>query len=97
MISNFMGTGGAATKNAAANKRESWIRRQLGQLLGGLTGGGKGQKSNKAAESAVAASAGEGASSGLPTCADDGTVTMTFRQVSPQKLTRVSVALMESI
>jgi hypothetical protein len=30
----------------------------------------------------VAAAVGQGATSGLPTCADDGTVTMTLRQVS---------------
>jgi hypothetical protein len=70
---------------------------QKRQLLGGLFGGGKGgnagatglggllggggAKSNGPPEARVAAATGAGASSGLPTCADDGTVTMTLRQV----------------
>lgn len=33
-------------------------------------------------ETAVKASTGQGATSGMPTCADDGTVTMTFHQVN---------------
>lgn len=65
----------------------------LGGLLGGLTGGGNGatgiggllggggDKSNGPPESSVAASAGVGATEGLPTCDDDGTITMTYRQV----------------
>jgi hypothetical protein len=70
---------------------------QKRQLLGGLLGGGKGgnagatgigglfggggSKSNGPPEARVAAAVGAGASSGLPTCAEDGTVTMTLRQV----------------
>lgn len=49
--------------------------------IAGLFGGG-GDKSNGPPESRVAAAVGAGASRGLPTCADDGTVTMTLRQVS---------------
>lgn len=49
--------------------------------LGGLFGGG-GDSNEGPPESSVSASAGEGASAGLPTCADDGTISMTFRQVS---------------
>jgi hypothetical protein len=82
-ISTFMG--GAATK------------RQLSALLGGLGGGKagggaaaggagtatKGQSTAKGAkETGVAAAAGSGASSGLPTTSDDGTITMNFRQVN---------------
>lgn len=48
--------------------------------IGGLLGGG-GTKAEGAPESRVAASAGEGASSGLPTAGDDGSINMTFRQV----------------
>lgn len=48
--------------------------------IAGLLGGG-GSKSNGPPEAGVAAATGAGASSGLPTCADDGTVTMTLRQV----------------
>lgn len=63
-------------------------------VLGGLLGGGKGKggaggatgagtKTPKGTkENSVAAAAGTGASSGLPTCADDGTITMTFHQVN---------------
>lgn len=54
----------------------------LGGLLGGLTGGGgSGEKVTGPPEARVAAVQGAGATSGLPTCADDGTVTMTLRQV----------------
>ena len=37
-----------------------------------------------ATESGVAAAAGQGATSGLPTCADDGTITMTLHQVNQE-------------
>lgn len=56
-----------------------------GGLLGGLTGGGgaaAGVKSAGAPESLVASTAGSGAETGLPTANEDGTVDMTFRQVS---------------
>lgn len=49
--------------------------------IAGLLGGG-GDKVNGPPEARVAAAVGQGASGGLPTCADDGTVTMTLRQVS---------------
>jgi hypothetical protein len=48
--------------------------------IAGLLGGG-GNKVTGPPETAVAAAMGAGASSGLPTCAEDGTVTMTMRQV----------------
>jgi hypothetical protein len=72
-------------------------RQLLGGLLGGLGGGkaggagatgiggllgGGGAKSSGPPEARVAAAVGAGASTGLPTCADDGTVTMTFRQIN---------------
>lgn len=50
--------------------------------LGGLFGGG-GDSNDGPPESSVAESSGEGQASGLPTCADDGTITMTYRQVRP--------------
>lgn len=73
---------------------------QKRQLLGGLFGGGGGagttgvagllggggDKVNGPPEARVAAATGAGASTGLPTCADDGTVTMTLRQVSSFRL-----------
>ncbi|KAF2748449.1 cell surface protein [Sporormia fimetaria CBS 119925] len=49
--------------------------------LAGLFGGG-GQEVDGPPESRVAAAQGAGASSGLPTCSDDGTVTMTLRQIN---------------
>jgi hypothetical protein len=72
-------------------------RQLLGGLLGGGAGkaggaggatgiagllGGGGAKSNGPPEARVAAATGAGASTGLPTCADDGTVTMTLRQIN---------------
>lgn len=67
-------------------------RQLLGGLLGGGGGGagatgvagllgGGGTKAEGPPEARVAAAAGQGASSGLPTANADGTVDMTFRQV----------------
>ncbi|KAG9384748.1 Cell surface protein [Pyrenophora tritici-repentis] len=49
--------------------------------IAGLLGGG-GEKVDGPPETRVAAAVGAGATSGLPTCADDGTVTMTLRQIN---------------
>ncbi|UPX18199.1 uncharacterized protein EKO05_0008505 [Ascochyta rabiei] len=49
--------------------------------IAGLLGGG-GNKAEGPPEARVAAAQGAGASTGLPTCADDGTVTMTLRQIN---------------
>jgi hypothetical protein len=75
-ISTFMG-------GSAANKRA------LSDLLGGggaaKAGGATsaGQKTAKGTtEQGVSKAAGTGATSGLPTTADDGTITMTFHQVN---------------
>ncbi|KAF2021452.1 hypothetical protein BU24DRAFT_446463 [Aaosphaeria arxii CBS 175.79] len=73
-------------------------RGQRRQLLGGLLGGGGGNgggatgiqgllggggnKAEGPPESRVAAAAGTGATSGLPTANDDGTIDMTFRQIN---------------
>jgi len=59
-------------------------------LLDALTGGGNkggatgdGTKTSKGAkEEGVSKAAGTGADSGLPTCSDDGEITMTFHQVN---------------
>ncbi|KAI5855071.1 hypothetical protein GGS23DRAFT_618989 [Durotheca rogersii] len=69
------------------NGRGGVFGRGLGDLLSGLIGGGgsggsRGNKTQTAAETRVAATAGAGASAGLPTCADDGSITMTFRQIN---------------
>jgi hypothetical protein len=78
-----MGTGAGAS--TAANKRG------LADLLGGgasKQGGASGATSagtktpKGTTEQGVAKAAGTGATSGLPTTADDGTITMTFHQVN---------------
>lgn len=72
-LGNFLGrlTGGAAGGAGGAGGATG---------IAGLLGGGGNQNSGPP-ESGVAASAGVGASEGLPTCADDGTISMTYRQV----------------
>lgn len=96
MIQNFMGSASAPTNNGSADsvgveddipsnandRRGNTFTRGLADLFSGLTGGGKGEKTETAEETTVAATAGEGATSGLPTCADDGSITMTFRQIN---------------
>jgi hypothetical protein len=91
-ISNFMGGAGGAT-GATATKATKKTQRGLLDALTGGAGGAGGKKAGGASaagsktpkgtsETGVASSAGAGASSGLPTTADDGTVTMTFHQVN---------------
>ncbi|KAF3059328.1 hypothetical protein GL218_05028 [Daldinia childiae] len=83
MIQSFMGAGTTVPTNngsAAATGLTSG-------LTGGRTGGNKaktgaGSKTETPEETSVAATAGQGATSGLPTCADDGSITMTFRQIN---------------
>lgn len=92
-IASFMGTGaGAAAPAAGAATAANKKRQLLAGLLGGKgKGAGAGAAGGAAAgtktaagttEGGVAAAAGQGASSGLPTTADDGTITMTFHQVN---------------
>jgi hypothetical protein len=89
-----LGRGGAGRGGRNNAKREGGgafkVARQFlkglfggggGGGLGGAFGGG-GTDSTVATESNVAAMAGQGATSGLPTCADDGTIQMVFHQVS---------------
>ncbi|KAL6918599.1 hypothetical protein ACHAPO_009576 [Fusarium lateritium] len=68
------------------NRQRRQQKRQLGNLLGGLFGGGgrggNGDKADLPDESSVAATAGEGATSGLPTCSQNGEITMTYRQIN---------------
>jgi len=86
-IAAFMGGSG----NATANKERGLLNALIGGNAGGKTGGGAtaggatsgGTKTPKGTtEDGVAKAAGTGATSGLPTCADDGTITMTFHQVN---------------
>ncbi|KAI0194156.1 cell surface protein [Astrocystis sublimbata] len=74
----------SALQKASKNqKRQS----RFGGLFGGFGGGNgastsQGTKSSQPFEQSVAATAGQGSSAGLPTCSDDGSVTMTFRQIN---------------
>ncbi|KAF2122825.1 hypothetical protein BDV96DRAFT_593313 [Lophiotrema nucula] len=90
-IATFMGSGAGAATGAATQKRGL-----LDALTGGAGGAGAGKagaaggaasaagtKTPKGTvETGVKAAAGTGASSGLPTTADDGTISMTFHQVN---------------
>jgi hypothetical protein len=75
-----------ANVGSASKVRSAKFRSR--QLLGGLLGGGgggnnaKGVKSSQPMETMVKATAGMGASMGLPTAADDGTVELNFRQIN---------------
>ncbi|WZH49358.1 hypothetical protein QYS62_010557 [Fusarium acuminatum] len=76
-----------AGRNNNNNNNNKEKKRQLGGFLGGLFGGGRGgagggDKNEKPEETSVAATAGEGANSGLPTASDNGEVTLTYRQVN---------------
>jgi hypothetical protein len=89
MIAAFMGAGAAppANQGAASSVGVEDNIKQRRQLLAGLLGGGgkgaaKGAKTTGPPEAGVAAAVGAGASTGLPTCADDGTVTFTMRQIN---------------
>ncbi|KAI1175960.1 cell surface protein [Nemania sp. FL0916] len=98
MISNFMDNTGAPTNKGAASSSgveddlsglkgaKQNKRGVIGNFINDLTGGGgsdsQGTQSDQAVENSVAASAGQGATSGLPTCSDDGSITMTFRQIN---------------
>jgi Egh16-like virulence factor len=80
-IATFVGNGNGANK---ANKRQLLAGKGKGKKAaasGGATGSG--QKTAKGTkETGVSAAAGSGATSGLPTSADNGTITMTFHQVN---------------
>ncbi|KAF2708231.1 cell surface protein [Pleomassaria siparia CBS 279.74] len=84
---------GAASSVGVEDKVKTGKQRGLGRRLAGLLsglGGGGGDAGDKALgkselgppEAGVAAAAGQGAASGLPTANADGTVDMIFRQVN---------------
>jgi Egh16-like virulence factor len=85
-ISTFMGSG-ANSSSASTNKR-GLLQNLAGGNKGGAAAGATGatsagQKTAKGTtEGGVAKAAGTGATQGLPTTADDGTITMTFHQVN---------------
>ncbi|POS69455.1 MAS1 protein [Diaporthe helianthi] len=75
------GGGGAAASSRAKNNNR--VRQLLSNILGG--GGGnnaKGTKTSGPPESMVKAMAGAGASAGLPTANEDGTVDLTYYQIN---------------
>lgn len=76
----------AAPKAGAANKARQLLSGLLGGLGGGAAGGGgaaaKGTKNTLPPETMVKTTAGAGSSGGMPTANADGTVDLTFRQVS---------------
>ncbi|POS86760.1 Cell surface protein, partial [Erysiphe pulchra] len=81
MVSMFMsGDGGNSTSNKQARDihAANLLRRSL--AVRAANGGKKTPKGT--VETGVKAAMGAGASSGMPTCADDGTVKMTFHQVN---------------
>ncbi|KHJ30021.1 putative egh16h1-like protein [Erysiphe necator] len=81
MVSMFMnGDGGNKTSDKQAREihAANVLRRSLG--VRAENGGTKTPKGT--VETGVKAAAGAGSSSGMPTCAEDGTVKMTFHQVN---------------
>ncbi|EUC38552.1 hypothetical protein COCCADRAFT_82842 [Bipolaris zeicola 26-R-13] len=78
-LSNLLGGLGGGKGGAGAGGAAGGAGGATG--IAGLFGGG-GDKVNGPPEARVAAAAGAGATGGLPTCADDGTVTMTLRQIN---------------
>ncbi|KAJ2904481.1 MAS1 protein [Zalerion maritima] len=93
MIANFMGSGTAPENSGADSSvgveddiqmKKRGKKNVARQLLAGLFGGGDdaGTKQDLPDESSVASTNGAGAESGMPTCSDDGEVTMTFRQIN---------------
>jgi len=78
-ISTFMGTGtgaSAAATSGKATKREAAKGKAAGAAGAGV------KTASGATEQGVSKAAGTGANKGLPTTADDGTITMTFHQVN---------------
>ncbi|KAM3506474.1 hypothetical protein MY10362_002340 [Beauveria mimosiformis] len=74
-LGGLLGGGGGGNNNGGAGGG-------LGGLLGGGGGGAAGTKSNVAAETMVADTAGMGNSQGMPTADSDGVVSMVYRQIN---------------
>ncbi len=79
-IAMFMGGAGGAATGAKRGLLDALTGGAGGGAAGGAAAGAKTPKGTT--EGGVAAAAGTGASSGLPTTADDGSITMTFHQVN---------------
>ncbi|KAH6895698.1 hypothetical protein B0T10DRAFT_224058 [Thelonectria olida] len=79
-----------------AQQQKAEHRRQIGKFLGGLLGGGgdnQGEKTEEPEEVSVAAAAGDGTASGLPTASDDGVVTLKYRQINQDGAGPLSAAI----
>ncbi|KAG9254008.1 uncharacterized protein F5Z01DRAFT_111585 [Emericellopsis atlantica] len=76
---DISGLRGASRGRGQKNRRQF-----LGRLFGGGGGGSNanGQKNEFSVESSVAATAGDGATSGMPTCSDSGEISVTMRQIN---------------
>jgi hypothetical protein len=77
MISTFMGSGNGNAQPASSQQIAADLARDPDRR--------KVRRQNGAVETMVAQMAGNGASNGLPTAGDDGSVTMTFYSVSVAK------------
>lgn len=80
MVALFMGGDANSTEAVAAREIHETMLQRRSLAVRAANGGTKTPSGTK--ETAVKAATGMGASSGLPTSADDGTVTMTFHQVN---------------
>jgi hypothetical protein len=80
MVSLFMGGNANSTEAVAAREVHAAMMAKRSLAVRAANGGTKTPAGTK--ETAVKAATGQGASSGMPTAADDGTVTMTFHQVN---------------
>ncbi|TVY75747.1 hypothetical protein LSUE1_G007620 [Lachnellula suecica] len=80
MISAFMG--GDANTTSAKAAREVHEAMMMKRSLGVRQASGGVKTPKGTTETGVKAATGMGASAGLPTCADDGTLTMNFHQVN---------------
>jgi hypothetical protein len=80
MVSLFMG--GNANSTSAVAAREIHANMMVRRSLGERAGSGGTKTPAGTVETGVKAAEGAGASSGLPTTADDGTLTMNFHQVN---------------
>jgi hypothetical protein len=80
MLSTFMGGDANSTSTKAARELHDANLARRSLAIRAASGGTKTPKGT--VETGVKAAAGAGAADGLPTCADDGTVKMTFHQVN---------------
>ncbi|KAK0751449.1 hypothetical protein B0T18DRAFT_318859 [Schizothecium vesticola] len=83
MVANFMGSGAAPSNNGA----NSSVGVEDNIPASGAGNNNNNNNNRPATEVNVAATRGEGAASGLPTCGDDGSIEMVFHQDGAGPLT----------